>query len=339
MDLPEDTVYIIDGNAMIRRAFHVSTNIKTENVDGETTTGAYIFSRMMISFLEKVRPSYLIVAIDNATSHWARKRLHPGYKAKGESAEEKQLFLAQERIAHQILNAMQIPIVTFPGYEADDCLATLSKKYYDDGRHVVIVSGDKDLVQCMNERVMMYDSKKHQLFDCKAIEEKYGFPPSMSLNVQTLTGDDTDSIPGIKGIGNKTAVKLLKGYGDIPHIYACLNELKPSLRNKFIEYTSQLAITRVLVRLYDSLPLNVDIKPLVIDDAWKERVRLIFQQLGFRSLIGHVEWIKVGEDDVATSGPTCPLCNSKNIKTDDGDEQGGIPTTVYCTDCGWSESC
>lgn len=294
MNLPKDTIYIIDGNAMIRRAFHVSTNIKPP-VAGEPTTGAYIFSKMMLSFLEKVRPSHLIVAIDNKTSHWARKRLFSSYKEKNESAEEKQLFLAQERIAHQVIKAMQIPIVTHPGYEADDTIATLAKMYSDQGRSVVIVAQDKDLIQCMNERVMMYDSKKHQLFDCEAIEEKYGFPPSMSLNVQTLTGDDTDNIPGIKGVGNKTAVKLLREYGDIPHIYACLDELSPSLRNKFVEYTSLLPIVRMLVRLYDNLPLDIHVPELVINDAWKESVRWIFQALGFRSLIGHVEWIKIGE--------------------------------------------
>ena len=283
MNLPSNTIYIIDGNAMTRRAFHVGVNVQMEDLKGNDVKGFYIFARMLYHFLDVTRASRLVVAIDQRGSTAARRRVFSDYKRKDDrDPVEENKYFVQEALAHKLIRALNLPIASYEGYEADDVMATLARKYSARGEFVALVSTDKDLIQCINDNVVMFDPKKLEILDAYAVEEKKGFPPSLSLAVQTLTGDDTDGVPGIKGIGNVTATRLLKQFGSVDNIFKNLDTLTPTLRKKLEAGRERVPITRMLVQLYDNLPIEVEPRSFRVSSIVSE----VLLRANLRNILG-----------------------------------------------------
>ena len=290
-------MFVVDGNAAIRRSYHVTADKKMTSDSGESTQAAFIFTKALLRMIEQQRPSHLAIAVDRVGSKEARRRLYPEYKANRDKALSTDLdsdYFEQEKVAHQVIEALGIPIISFPRYEADDVIATLVRRNPSGCSRTVIVGKDKDFYQLLGDNVLMYDMFDGTVLTVAEIESKVGYELSLSRDIQALMGDSTDGVPGVKGIGKKTAVTLLTEYRTIAGVYDNLDKLKPGIRKKLEAGAATLGIMRTLVTLVDSLPLSLcPIPPLVMDNAWKASAIKEFNRLGFKSLLGPVGLMNV----------------------------------------------
>ena len=201
---------LIDGHAILHRAYHAfPSTLKTRK--GELVNAVYGFSRMLLTVLEDLKPQYLVVAFDLPQPTF-RHQEYVGYQIQRPEM-DKELFGQIERV-YQIVKALNIPIFTAPGFEADDVIGTLAKQAKN--LEVMIVTGDRDIMQLVNKKVKVYSPRKGfaepEIFDEKKVKEFLGITPQQVIDYKALTGDPSDNYPGVSGIGPKTAVKLLSRF-------------------------------------------------------------------------------------------------------------------------------
>ncbi|NQU76266.1 MAG: DNA polymerase I, partial [Planctomycetes bacterium] len=281
-----ETFYVIDGHSQIFRAYYAPFRELTSPT-GEPTKATYVFTTMLLGLLQSRRPDYVAMALDSPHHTLERCRLFAEYKATREAPPE-DLAPQVERI-EQIVRAMGIPIWQGGGLEADDYLATAADRFADSGVNVVLVSGDKDMEQLIGEHVVMYDPLKDKTIDAETMEQTKGYLPAQAVEIQILSGDSTDNVPGVRGIGPKTAVKLIQKYGSADAVVAHADELTPKQRENVLAFAEQLPITRQLI----TLRRDVDIDTRLDQYRWAglaaEAVVPIFRELGFSRLISQIE--------------------------------------------------
>ncbi len=209
--MADKTIYLIDGTAYIYRAFHAIRSLS--NSKGAPTNAVFGFSRMLIKLLEDRSPEHLIMFFDSRGPTF-RHEFYKEYKANRPPMPDD--LAVQIPWIKQVTEAFNIPIIEMPGYEADDLIGTMARRAEEEGYSVVMVSGDKDFVQLVTERTVLWDPMKNKTTDLEAVREKFGLEPRQIIEVMGLSGDSSDNIPGVRGVGPKTAVTLLKTYGDMP---------------------------------------------------------------------------------------------------------------------------
>ena len=238
MTLPKtskDIFLAIDANAIIHRAFHAyPPNLQTE--DGIQVNALYGFTTMLLAALESFHPEYVICAMDTHAPTF-RHEMYPDYKGTRKPTDES--LIAQFPLVEEILEAFNIPVIKVNGFEADDILGSLSK-YVDDGQwseqnlDMYILSGDKDLLQLIKPSVKIClpngSFKNLVVYDRDTVKEKYGYYPEQVVDYKGIVGDASDNIPGVKGLGDKTVVKLLEEYGDLNEIYKNIDKLPPKVQ-------------------------------------------------------------------------------------------------------------
>ena len=279
------TLMIIDGHAQIFRAYHAPFRDLT-SPDGEPTRATYVFCSMLLKLLKKKQPDYIAMAVDGPRRELKRTEFYPEYKAHRPPLPED--FLPQEKRILSIVEALGVPILLTPGYEADDMMATLAERFAGDDLDVLLVSRDKDLDQVVSEHVALYDPMKDETFDPAAIEAKKGYPPSLAIEVQTLMGDSADNIPGIAGVGPKTAVKLVMKYGSADAVLAAADEQTPKLRERLLAGGEAVALSRRLVTLDRDIPVDVTLDELAADAMDFDALTPIFCELGMTRLIDQI---------------------------------------------------
>ena len=200
------TLYLIDGHAQIYRAYYAPFGALT-SPSGEPTRAVHVFMQMLLNLLRDRRPDYLVMTMDVSDKTVFRVDIDPQYKANRQASPE-DLGPQIERIV-SILQAMKVPILRRPGFEADDVIATLCRRFADDDLDIIIVSKDKDLDQLLGDRVRMYDPGKDRDIDVGAMIEAKGYGPDQAVEAQMLMGDSTDNIKGVLGVGPKKAAQLL----------------------------------------------------------------------------------------------------------------------------------
>ncbi|HZN65959.1 MAG TPA: 5'-3' exonuclease H3TH domain-containing protein, partial [Tepidisphaeraceae bacterium] len=240
--------YIIDGHAHIYRAYFAPFR-DLNSPAGEPTKATFVFTQMLLNLIEQRRPDYLAMVVDSGDETVFRKEILPEYKANRSAPPDD--FAPQEERILKIVRDAGIPIFAKPGFEADDLLATLAKRLCNQGYEIFLVSKDKDLRQILNDCTRMYDPQSDEVMDPAKLEEKCGYSPLEAVEVQTLVGDNIDNVPGIPGVGEKTAAKLIKKYGSADAVLKHLDELTPKLRENFEKYGDRLAVARRLVTLKD----------------------------------------------------------------------------------------
>jgi len=202
---------LIDGNAILHRAFHALPPLN--NKDGKPTNAVYGFFSMLFKIIEDLRPEYLIVCFDRKKPTF-RKEMYVGYQAKRPKMSDD--LVPQVDIVHKALDSAKIAHFGIDGYEADDLIGTFSKQGAEKNLQVIIVSGDRDLLQLINSHVLMLAPivgiTKMTLFDESKVREKYGLNPTQFIDYKALVGDSSDNYPGVTGIGPKTAADLLNKY-------------------------------------------------------------------------------------------------------------------------------
>jgi DNA polymerase-1 len=277
--------YIIDGHAQIYRAYFAPFRDLTSPT-GEPTRATFVFTQMLMNLVENRKPDYLAMVIDDASeTALFRKEILPEYKANRKAREPD--FNPQEERILQIVRDAGVPIFVKPGFEADDVIATMAKKLCDRGEdlEIFLVTKDKDLRQMLNGCTKMFDVASGEVMDPAAMEAKLGYTPAEAIDVQTLMGDATDNVPGIPGVGEKTAVKFVKKYGSAEAVMNHLDDLTPKMRENFEKFGHQMPITRQLVTLRQDLDIEFDPENCKYTGLNVDGLRRHLNELGFTQLL------------------------------------------------------
>ncbi len=286
-------LYIIDGSAYLYRAYFSMTRQLTSS-KGVPTRAVYVITNMLLKILREKDPRFIAVAWD-AKGPTVRHELYKEYKANRPPMPED----LQEQVPYvrRLVEALGLAQLEVDGYEADDIIATLVKQARKEGRPVVIVSGDKDLMQLVSDGVVMWDPMKDEIIDLEEFRKRFGLEPRQFRDVLALAGDSADNIPGVPGIGPKTAQKLIAKYGSVEEIVRHIHELKGKLKERLEENRDALALWERITALHDDVPLDVSIKDLERRPMDKEALRELFEELDFLSLLP-----MVGGDKITITG-------------------------------------
>ncbi|HHW55926.1 MAG: DNA polymerase I [bacterium] len=279
---------LIDGNSLVHRAFHAIPPLTTGT--GQHTNAVYGFTTMFLRLLEDERPDYLAVAFDKGKVTFRHGEFED-YKAnRTETPDE---LRSQFPLVKELLEAYRVPIFEQEGYEADDLLGTLARKAEAEGFSVLIVSGDRDVLQLVSPRVTVLFTRRGiselEVMDAGAVEEYLGVPPEQVADYKGLVGDQSDNIPGVPGIGPKTATKLLKEFENLEEILSDLEGVRQKgVRSKLEEYCEQARLSKRLATIVCDIPLDVDWEELQRKEPDWDAVTSLFRELEFRSLLQRV---------------------------------------------------
>ncbi len=287
-------VFLVDGHALIYRAFFALISRPLRTSRGENTSAAWGVVNFLLRLQSKYHPDYVIWVLDRGRSF--RTALYPEYKSTREklNAELQQDFdLALEQI-RDLLSAFRIPVVAIEGFEADDVIGTLARREADGGHQVVIVSGDKDFYQLIGPRVALLNPGRggaagveEQWVDESNASERLGVPPRQVTDYLSLVGDASDNVPGVRGIGEKTAGQLLQEYGDLESILAHAGEVKAKRPREALQAEPEQArLSRTLVTIRTDVPVDLDLESARAQEPDREALLRILARLEFHSLVG-----------------------------------------------------
>jgi len=286
-----DTLYLIDGHSQIYRAYYAPFRDLTSPT-GEPTRATFVFCQMLLSFIRQRKPTYLAMAVDGPAAKLLRRRLYPDYKITRKPAPDD--FHPQARRIMEIVRKMGIPVLELEGYEADDILATAAARLASPELDVVLVSRDKDLDQLIGPHCTLYDPMKDEMIDAAGIEREKGYRPDQAVEVQTLTGDSTDNIPGVPGVGPKTAGRLIARYGTAEEVIAHADEQTPKLKENLQAAAATIELSRKLVTLDRDVPIELSLDAMKLDRIDGAAVRPVFAELGFNKLMDILDNMGVG---------------------------------------------
>ncbi len=284
-----DHVFLVDGSSYIFRAYHALPPL-TRKSDGLQLNAVYGFCNMLWKLLRDMkpeeRPTHLAVVFDKS-EHTFRNELYPDYKAHRPDAPDD--LVPQFRFIREAVRAFDLPCLEQVGFEADDLIATYVREASELGATATIVSSDKDLMQLVTDRVVMYDTMKDRRIGPAEVIEKFGVPPDKVIEVQSLIGDSTDNVPGVPGIGVKTAAQLIGEYGDLETLLARASEIKQQKRREtLIENADKARLSKILVTLDTKVPLDVPLADLAVHDPDAKRLIAFLKAMEFSSLIRRV---------------------------------------------------
>ncbi|VAX08057.1 DNA polymerase I [hydrothermal vent metagenome] len=277
-------LYLIDGSGFIFRAFHALPPMTRH--DGTPINAVLGFSNMLFKLLKDLddneRPSHLACIFDRARKTF-RNDIYPDYKAHRPPAPDD--LVPQFPIIHEAVKAFNVPAIDRDGFEADDIIATYARDAEKQGFKVTIVSSDKDLMQLVGDKITMFDSMKNKHIGPDEVFEKFGVGPEKVIEIQALAGDSSDNVPGVPGVGVKTAALLINEYGDLDSLLARAGEIKQNKRReKLIEFADMARISRELVTLSTDVPDLPEIATLAVQDIDAENILPFLEEQGFRSL-------------------------------------------------------
>lgn len=282
------TLYLIDGHAQLFRAYYAPFRDLT-SPSGEPVKAVYVFTQLLLNLLRNVKPDYVAIAFDVSDSTTLRKGWYPEYKANRDASPED--LHSQFLRIRQVIDVLGLRVFELEGYEADDVIATITEKLKGEPVEVRIGSKDKDLHQVLSEKVKLWDPSSGALLDADGLEAMKGYSPDQAVEIQTLTGDTIDNIPGAKGVGAKTAAKLIAQYGTAEGVIANVDALTPKLRENLLAHAPQLQLTRRLVTLDRNVPFEFDLSSCALPAPDGAAVRSVFEELGFRAFS---EWFADG---------------------------------------------
>ncbi len=277
-------LYLIDGHALAYRSyFALSRTGGFTTSKGEHTSAVYGFSRTLLDVYELHQPKYLAVTFDRGLS--GREEIYPDYKAT--RVEMPEDLSSQFKRIHQIVDAFNIPQLIMENMEADDILGTISRQAVEQGIDVHIATGDRDILQLLSPQVRVQLPKRgaaDEVLDVAAFRKRYKLAPSQLVDLKALMGDKSDNIPGVVGVGEKSATKLLEQYGTLESIYEHLDEIGTRVRNKLIAGREMAFLSQGLARIMRDLDIKLDLEACIGQDFELKPVDDIFAELEFRSL-------------------------------------------------------
>ena len=284
MEQQRPLLVLIDGHSLLYRAYHGLPNTLRAR-SGEPTNAVFGFTSMLLNVLKERKPAYAAVAMDVGRSF--RNDDFEAYKA--QRPETPNDFIPQVARAREILEALRIPVLTAQGYEADDVIGTIAERAKELGASVLIVTGDTDAFQLVDENVQVLTSGRRfsdtVVYDVRAIRERYGLEPRQLIDYKALVGDRSDNIRGVHGIGEKTATQLLRRFGSVESIYEHLAEVQPAkVQQALAAGKDDAFLSKHLVTIRRDVPLDFDLEQCRLGEADAPRLRELFRELGFRQL-------------------------------------------------------
>ncbi|MFN2223451.1 MAG: 5'-3' exonuclease H3TH domain-containing protein, partial [Candidatus Promineifilaceae bacterium] len=293
---------LIDGHALAYRAFYALPLEAFTTKDGEPTNATYGFARTLLDLmLSKEPPKYLAVSFDVGATF--RDDLFAEYKGTREKMPD-ELRQQIERI-RQVVAALNIPILELEGFEADDVLGTIARQARAEDVQAYIITGDRDLLQLVDDNTVVElpagrGQREPSVYDEKAVKEKLGVRPDQVVDYKALVGDQSDNIPGVTGVGPKTAVRLLGQYGSLDGIYENLDKIKGAMGSKLADGKEDAYLSYKLAKIITDAPINLDLDACLTKAYDPETVLELFRELEFRSLTSRLtetmdETLNLGE--------------------------------------------
>ena len=312
-------VLLLDGHSLAFRAFFALPDTLVTS-SGQVTNAVYGFTAMLIKLLADERPQGVVVCFDKGAPQF-RLDVYADYKA-GRAATP-DLFKQQLPLIREVLDSLRIPMVELEGYEADDLLATLAKHAREEGFDVIVVTGDRDILQLVRDGVVVIMTRRGISdvirYDRPTVLERYGVTPEKWIDFVALKGETADNLPGVPGVGDKTAAQLINKYGDIEQVIAHADELTPKLREAIKNHADQVRKNKEIGHLLDDVGLDLDPAKLRLE-AWdEETVRNLFLSLEFRSLHERLKELKF---HTAAAAPALEM-NSASEFTSESDLRPG----------------
>ena len=291
-----DHLYLVDGSGFIFRAFHALPPMS--RADGTPTNAVFGFTNMLMKLIEDMAGNHLAVVFDTARTTF-RSEIYPEYKAHRPPPPDE--LVPQFALVREAVAAFNVASVEMAGFEADDLIATYTRQARAAGQQVTIVSSDKDLMQLVGDGVEMLDPMKNRRIGPSEVVEKFGVGPERVVDVQALAGDSTDNVPGVPGIGVKTAAQLIGDYGDLDSLLARAIEIKqPKRRQTLIDHAGLARVSRELVRLRDDVEMPLALHELVVQPPSDDKLLAFFKAQSFKRLIARLE----GEMAQGVGAPT-----------------------------------
>lgn len=291
-------IVLIDGNSLLHRAYHALPRDLT-SPDGTVTNAVFGFTRMFFKLIKDLEPTHVAVAFDRPEPTF-RHEEYTAYKEHRPEVDDE--LKEQIPLAHAVMEGLGIPVYEASGYEADDVIGTVAsivkESEGEEGFELIIVSGDRDILQLVGGPVKAYMPGRGLsnpiIFDKEQVEERYGFEPKKIVDYKALKGDSSDNIPGVKGIGKKTATALLQEYDSLEDIFQHLGEIKAPVSKKLAEEAEQAALSKTLAKIVTDVPLQFSLHDAVFDIDLEE-AEAVLKPLGFKSLIKELNGMVNGE--------------------------------------------
>lgn len=278
-------VVLVDGSGFIFRAFHALPAMTSP--DGTPVNAVYGFCTMLMKLREDTKPDHMAVIFDTKGKSF-RNNFYPEYKAHRPPPPEE--LVPQFGLIRDATRAFNLPSIELEGYEADDLIATYARQAEAEGSDVIIVSSDKDLMQLVTDRVQMFDAMKNRTIGAPEVLEKFGVTPDKVIDIQALAGDSVDNVPGVPGIGIKTAAQLIDEYGDLDGLLERAGEIKqPKRREKLIENAELARISRDLVTLKTDVPVVETLDGFELREPDPDVLLSFVSTHGFKSLISKIK--------------------------------------------------
>ena len=313
--MEKPVLYLIDGSSYIFRAYYAIRRLSTSK--GFPTNAVYGFASMIFKFLKDYKPAYLGIVFD-AKGDTFRNEMYPLYKA-NRGAPPEDLVPQFDKI-FEVVDAFNIPQFRMEGFEADDIMGTIARDYERRGIDVVLVTGDKDFTQLVSDKVTLLDTMKNKETLTKDVIEKYGVPPDRVTDVFALMGDQVDNIPGVKGIGEKTAIGLIKSFGSLDNLLQNLDDLAEKQRTLITEKKGDALLSKELVTIKTDIDLDMELDKFRYEGFDKSKLRSLFDELEFKNLLR-----ELGDGGGLVEKPdenrTVPYDNYSLILTEEGLER------------------
>lgn len=295
-----ETLYLIDGSALAYRAHFAFIRNPLINSKGQLVSAVYGFTNSIMRLLIDEKPQYIAVVMDTKEKTFRHEK-YPDYKATREKMPEE--MSTQLPVIDEVLEGLAIPVLRKPGFEADDIIGTLSRQASADGIHVRILTGDKDFAQLVNERVVIENPKDSKIWTPEFVLENWGVPPEHIVDLLGLMGDSSDNVPGVPGVGPKTAVKLLQAHRSIEELYTNIEDVKnPKLKEKLLANKEQAFLSKDLVTIKTDMELDLKWNDMLRQPIQVDSLTHRFQELELFSFIKMLNDLPgVGSENSPTS--------------------------------------
>ena len=297
-EVSSDRLILVDGSGYIFRAFHGLPMMTRP--DGTPINAVFGFTKMLLKLMADLNPSHVAVIFDAGRVTF-RNEIYADYKANRSDPPEE--LVPQFPLVRDAAEAMSLPVLEMPGFEADDLIASFAKQAEQQNQPCLIVSSDKDLMQLVRGSVTMLDPMKNRPIGAPEVMEKFGVSPDKVVDVQSLAGDSTDNVPGVPGIGVKTAAELINQFGDLDSLLSNAETIKqPKRRENLITFAEQARISRQLVQLKDDVDLPLSIEELKTPERDQDRLMTFLAEQGFKSLVASLGGSMPAGTDKSQSG-------------------------------------
>ncbi len=313
-------IALIDGYGFVFRAYHSLPPLTRS--DGTPVGAVYGFTNMLIKLLAGLDVTHAAVVFDSGSKTF-RNDIFPNYKANRPPCPEE--LIPQFPIVREAAEALNLTILEKSGFEADDIIATMAKKYSDQESKVLIVSSDKDLMQLVNDDVVMYDAMKNKMVAEAEVFEKFFVKPEKVLDVLALMGDTSDNIPGVKGIGPKTAAELIHQFGNLENIFANLDQIKQDKRRELLRSGEENAkLSKILAALKEDVDLAIGIDDLKLKNIDPHKLVSFLEHQGFRSLVLRVRKEFGISDEIKSTSKINAKSSAENYATADSQNHKSV---------------